>query len=99
MINHFCKQPTEEYVFGIEFAGRLPAGAALALGTVTARDLSGADVTTQVLTTQTVTILGTQARAKAVGGIHGQDYRLKFVLTLTTGDILEEDLLMEVREL
>ena len=96
-MNTFCKQPAEEYVFGVEFAGRLPAGATLSFGTITATDLSGADVTSTVLTTQTLTIAGTQARAKARAGNHGQDYRLRFVLTLNTGDVLEEDLLMQVR--
>jgi hypothetical protein len=96
-MNRFSKQPSEEYVIGVEFAGRLPSGASLSFGTVHAYDATGTDVTDAVLTTQTVTITGTQARAKAVAGQHGQDYRLRFLLTLSTTDILEEDVLMEIR--
>lgn len=96
-MNKFTKQPAEEYVIGVEFLGRLPTGTSLSFGTVSATDLSGADVTGTILTSPTATISGTQARAKAKAGVHGQDYRIRFVLTLNNSDILEEDLTMEVR--
>jgi len=95
-MNTFTKQPSEAFTTGLEFSGKLPTGESLSSGTVTAYDPAGTDVSSTVLSGTTATISGTQALIKVWAGTHGVDYRIKFVLTLTNGDILEEDLTMKV---
>lgn len=96
MRNTFSKQPAEAYTIGLEFSGKLPTGASLSSGTVAAYDPTGTDVSGTVLSGTTATITGTQARIKVLAGTHGIDYRVRFLVTLSTADILEEDVLMMV---
>ena len=94
----FTKQPAEAYTIALEFQGKLPSGASPSSGTVSATDPNGADASSTVLSGTTATISGTQARIKVQSGSHGVNYRLRFLVTLTSTDILEEDLLMRVIE-
>lgn len=96
MRNEFSKQPSEAYTIGLEFLGKLPSGASPSSGTVTAYDHTGTDVSSTVLSGTTATVTGTQVRIKVLSGTHGMDYRLRFLVTLTNADILEEDVLMRV---
>lgn len=98
MRNEFSKQPAEAYTIGLEFSGKLPTGASPSSGVVAAFDPAGTDVSGTVLSGTTATISGTQARIKVIAGTHGVDYRLRFLVTLTNSDILEEDVLMRVEE-
>ena len=95
-VNEFTKQPAESYTRAIDFTGKLPTGATLQSGTVQAIDLSGADVSGTVLSGTSAVISGNEARIKVLAGVHGQDYRIRFVMTLTNTDVLEEDMLMHV---
>jgi len=97
-MNTFSKQPAETYTIGIDFAGKLPAGATLANGTVTAMDAAGIDAP-GVISDASATIVGNEARIKVLAGLHGQDYRIRFRMTLSNADILEEDVLMRVGNL
>src|SRR5262245_17488127 len=92
----FIKQPIETYTIASEFEGKLPAGASLSTGVVAAFDLAGTDVSGIVLSGTTASIVGTQARIRVLAGNHGFDYRLRFRVTLTNSDVLEEDILMQV---
>jgi len=93
----FSKQPGEAYSVALEFSGKLPTGASLSSGTVAAYDPAGTDVSSTVLSGTTATISGTQALIKVQAGTHGVDYRVRFLVTLTNTDVLEEDLTMKVR--
>jgi len=95
-MNTFSKQPSETYTIGIEFAGKLPTGATIVSGTVSAKDQANIDQTATVLSGTSATILGTEALIKVLAGTHGQNYRIKFLVTLSTSDLLEEDVLMRV---
>lgn len=97
-MNAFTKQPAEAYTIGLEFAGKLPAGASLNSGIVAAFDPTGADASGTVLSGTSATIAGTQALIKVQAGTHGLAYRLRFRVTLSNADVLEEDILMQVTE-
>jgi hypothetical protein len=49
-----------------------------------------------VLASTTATIVGTQARVKVQSGTTGIDYKITFLVTLSDGSVLEEDVLMQV---
>ena len=97
-IQQFLKQPAETYTIAIDCAGKLPTGSSLVSGTVAAFDPAGTDVTGTV-TGGVVSIAGTEARVRVMGGVHGTQYRLRLRLTLDTTDVLEEDVLMSVENL
>ena len=40
----------------------------------------------------------TQAKVKVLGGVDGSQYKITFLVTLDDGSILEEDLLMNVKD-
>lgn len=96
----FAKQPNEQYPIGYEFAGKIPASSSLSSAVVSAWDFTAnVDVSGTVLQTTTGTITGTQALVRVQGGTGGHNYRITFRVTLNTGDILEEDVIMLVREI
>lgn len=97
--NVFEKQPGESYVIAIEWQGRLPTGANLASGSVNATRYPDMVTDNSVLVSTIATISGTQSMTKVRAGETGRDYRITFSMTLDTGDILEEDVLMQVREI
>lgn len=99
MSQTIIKQPLESYTVGFEFAGKLPSGVTLTSGTVSAMNIGSGATDNTVLASTTATISGTQAVVKVQGGVNGQMYRVTFLLTLSNGDILEEDLEMQVYNL
>lgn len=98
-LDRFIKQPAESYTIGVDFADRLPSGTSPNAGTVTAFDPAGTDVSGTVLSGGVATISGTEARIKVQNGTHGLEYRLRFLVTLTNGDVREKDILMQVANL
>lgn len=92
----FEKQPSESWTFAVEFVGKLPAGASLASGTVSAIRLDTGATDNSVLASTTATIVGTQARVKVQAGTTGVEYKLTFLVTLSNSDLLEEDVIMQV---
>ena len=95
-VGTFPKQPPETYTTGVDFVDKLPAGISLSSGTVAAFDPAGTDVSATVLANTTATISGTQALVRVLAGVHGVRYRIKFLCSLTNGDVREKDLLMSV---
>ena len=98
-LQEFTKEPAEKYVIAIEYSGRLPTGASLSSGTVTAYDMGAGATDTSVLTSTTATIATTQAKAQVRAGSAGKKYKITFTVTLDTGDILEDEVLMTIRDL
>jgi hypothetical protein len=94
----FVKQPAETYTVAVEFAGKLPSGASLSSGTVSATRMDTGATDNSVLASTSATISGTQARVRVKQGVSGVPYKLTFVVTLSNADILEEDVLMHVIE-
>lgn len=98
-MNSFSKQPAETYVIAVDMSGKLPVGATIASGMVAAFDPSLADVSATVLSGTVATIVGDEAQIGVKAGTHGVLYKIRFRLTLTSGDILEEDVVMTVENL
>lgn len=98
-IETFDKQPAEAYLIAVEWAGKLPAGTLLLTGTVEATRYPDLVVDNTVIANTLASVSGTQSIIKVLGGEHGRDYRITFMMTLTNGDLLEEDVLMQVRAL
>lgn len=96
-MNTFSKQPSETYTIGIDFTGKLPAGATITSGIIAATDAAG--VTASVIADTSAMVVGNEARVKVLAGLHGQDYRIRFRMTLSNMDLLEEDVLMRVGNL
>ncbi|BFU90161.1 MAG: hypothetical protein NTAFB01_13480 [Nitrospira sp.] len=95
-MEQFEKQPAEAYTIAFEFSGKLPTGANLSSGTVSVVRLDTGATDNTVLASTTATIVGTQARVKVQSGTTGIDYKITFLVTLSNGDVLEEDVLMQV---
>lgn len=99
----FSKQSAEKYLIGVDFAEKLPTGASVSSGTVSAVNTStGLDATVEVLESATAIIVGTQAQAFVKAGDAGIDYKITFLVLLTPGSpvpTLEEDILMQVRDI
>jgi hypothetical protein len=92
----FEKQPAESWPIAVEFSGKLPSGASLSSGTVSAIRTDTGATDNSVLASTTATIVGTQARVKVQSGTTGIDYKITFLVTLSDGSVLEEDVLMQV---
>lgn len=102
MADPFTKQPSESYDLAFDFTGKLPSGRTLASGTLAATELaSGADATGTVLlaAVAAIDVSANQALLRVQSGADGTDYKLTCVVTLDDGQVLEEDVIMQVREL
>lgn len=95
-MNYFEKQPSETWTVAVEFSGKLPTGASLSTGTVSAIRTDTGATDNSVLASQTLTISGTQAKVRVLAGSAGVKYKLTFLVTLDTSEILEEDVTMGV---
>lgn len=94
----YVKRPAEEFTVAVEWATKLPSGATLSSGTLVAVDrMTGSDVSATVLASTTATISGTQASLKGKVGTSPTDYLITMTVTLSTGDKLIEEILMQVR--
>ena len=91
------KQPSENKPLAINFTGKLPAGLALASGTVSAVRLDTGAADNSILASTTLTISGAKAILRYLGGSAGVDYKITALVTLTdTVTVLEEDVLLHV---
>ena len=96
-MREFDKQPSESWPIAIEFANKLPTGASLATGTVSAVRLDTGATDNSVLLSTTLSISGTRATFTVRNGTHGVDYKITAQVMLSTGaGPLEEDVLMKV---
>jgi hypothetical protein len=97
-MNKFQKTPGESYQVSVDMTGLLPDSATISSGAVTASVLrTGEDKTSTVLASGTATITGgVVAKVGVQSGDAGVDYLIKFALTLSNGNIVEEFLTMSV---
>lgn len=99
-MEQFIKQPGESYFIGFDFTNRLPSGSSLSSGTVSAIDLyDGATVSSTVLASTSATIAGSTAKVKVQAGTHNRKYKITFSMTLSTSEVLQEDVIMQVQDL
>lgn len=91
------KQPTENKPLAIDFKGKLPTGLTLLSGSVSAVRLDTGVTDNTILASTVLTIAGTKATLRYLGGVSGVDYKLTALVTLSDGlTVLEEDLLLHV---
>ena len=97
----FRKQPFEEITKGFDLTGKLPTGVTISSATVSAvNDATGFDATSTVLGSTTATIESNiKMKVKCIAGDNGVDYKITFKGILNNGEKIEEDMLMEVRDL
>lgn len=82
----------------MDYTNKLPTGATVSSGTVAAVDLvDNSSASSTVLASTTATISGAQARVKVQAGTNGRSYIVTFTTTLSNGDILEDDVRMDVK--
>ena len=95
----FEKQANEKIPKGIDFpAGRVPVGATVQSVAVSASIYpDGTDAAATVLE-GIATVTTTRVVQMLKGGVNGKDYRITYLTTLTDGTQLEDDLLMQVRD-
>lgn len=96
-IGQFQKQVLESYPIAIEYVNRLPSGTSLASAAVAAYQLPDGTLDNTVTSSTTGTVSGTQVKIRVQAGTHGKDYKLTVLATLSDGSILEDDVLMQVR--
>ena len=91
----FDKQPDEEFIISVEFTDRMTTGETIASNTVTAVNIStGADATDDVFDYATIT--GQFLYIRVLGGTSGISYKMTITITTSTGNILEEEVVIHV---
>lgn len=85
------KQPSEKLLLGMDFSATLSSTDVLSTPTITV-DIAG-------LTIDTITIVGQKVNFFVSGGVDGQNYRINVVVNVSTGEILEGDGILKVRDL
>ena len=97
-MNKFQKTPGESYQVSVDMTGLLPDSATISSGVVTASVLrTGEDKTSIVLASGTATISGGLiAKVGVQAGDANTEYLIKFALTLSNGNVVEEFLSMFV---
>jgi hypothetical protein len=98
MIYFDAKQVAEKLTIALDWTTRLDTGVTVSSGTVSAKRLdTGADVTSTFLASSTLSVSGAKTSCTIQAGSDGVTYQLTYLLTLSNGNILEEDTLIEVR--
>jgi hypothetical protein len=95
-MNNFNKQPGESFSISIDFSNLLPGNEIISSSTVSAYQ-DTASVTTAVIDTTSNT--STDVIVKVKSGTNNLDYKITAVVTTSVGNIYEEDVIMQVREL
>lgn len=91
------KRPTESYSTAIDFAGLLPTGSTIVSGTLAAVNRTTGATDNSVLASTTATVTTTTAAFKGQAGTSPADYLITLTVTLSTGDVLVEEVLLQVR--
>ena len=98
----FEKQPSEQYPISLIFGSSgKPAGTVISTAIVKAEDDSNGNLVSGSILVSTTGIVnsdGNKVTVTVKGGVKNKKYKITFVVTLNTGDILEEELIMLVRE-
>ena len=99
-MDKFRKQPYEIIIRGFDKTGLLDTGVTISSAAVSAINMAtGADATATVLDAPTAVIeSSTKMKCIVKAGTAGTDYKITFKATLSSGEQIEDDFLMEVRE-
>jgi hypothetical protein len=94
------KQPWEELPRYVDFVDRIATGDTMAACSITAEDEAGVDVLATIIDGSAPTsISGTKVYYRLISGTTGRTYKVTFRGTSTAGAKVEEDLVVEMRQL
>lgn len=95
------KQSAEQRPYTVDFSLRLPEGVTIASCTLSAFNVFGLAADNAILQSTTGTLSADFKKATAIilGGISGQDYTVTFRANCSDSDIIEQDILLLVRDL
>jgi len=93
----WIKQPLESRILEIDCANALPTGVTITAVSATAYDLGNNDVSTDMIE-GVPTISGDSIYVQLKGGVSGQFYNCKVLLTLSNDEIAEDDITVEVKD-
>ena len=92
------KQPYEERIFGLDFADKLATGVALSsVVSITIENQGNVDSSADV-TESGETVSGTEAQALFAGGTDMEDYKVTWKCLTDSGEKVESEGLLKVRE-
>ncbi len=101
---YYVKQPSEIERVGVDFNNRLESGDQVASATYTVLDSDGTDVTTTLTVSGSGSISDTDsdgtndtASIKVRAGTDANKYKLTIVATTDDSQVLEEDVVIDVR--
>jgi hypothetical protein len=95
----FEKQTAEKIPKGIEYTDRLPEGEVVQFADVKVRVYTAGTDLTGTMIEGVPTVTDTRITAMIKGGADGTDYKITYLATCSNGTILEDDLLMQVRDI
>lgn len=95
----FEKQANEKIPKGIDYVGRLPTGATVQSVAVSAAIMPDLTDAAATVLEGIASVTTTRVTQMLKAGSDGKDYRITFLTTLSDGSQLEDDLLMQVRNI
>ena len=93
------KQPYEELPRYVDFVDRIATGDTIASCTITAVDESGVDATATIVPNGASAYSVAKVYYTLKGGTDGETYKVTFRAVSTAGAKVEEDLMVDVRQL
>ena len=90
------KQPNERHPINIDFTNLLDVGETIASKTATAVDSAAVDKTSTVVHSSEID--GSKIVVVVKAGTDGESYKITIRATTSSGNVYEEDVLMEVNE-
>lgn len=93
---NWIKQPSESRILSIDCSNNLPTGITITAATVTMYDLGENDVSASMVYGLPL-ISDSMIYTQILGGISGQSYDCKIVLTLSNGETAEDDITVQVK--
>lgn len=94
---NYIKQPTESRIITIDCSNALPTGVTITAVSAFMYDLAETDMSSSMIY-GTPTINGHDVYIQLRGGVSGQFYNCKILLTLSNDEVAEDDITVEVKE-
>lgn len=94
---NWIKQPSDSRILEINCANTLPTGVTITAVSVAMYNLAETDVTSSMIE-GTPSISGNYIYAQVKGGVTGQNYDCKILLTLSNGETAEDDITVQVKD-
>ncbi len=92
----FYKHSGGDPIYPMDFSAELPSGETISSQTVTAVDSAGADASSTVVST--ISVSGGVVSAILQAGVDLQDYRVTFTANFSGGESIVKVLLLKVRD-